>query len=98
MQVAPADCEIDGVGDGTEDSAIRVKDIYKTALIDYIEMRARRKASDSFDEVGADAAYGRFLNRLGLKLQADKATDPNRNAPPQSVGTVPVEARDGPSF
>lgn len=98
LQVAPEDCTINGVDEATDDTAISVDDVYKKALVDFIEMQARLKASDSFDQEGSDKAYGRFLNRLGLKLQADKATDPNRNAPPQSVGTVPVEARDGPAL
>lgn len=96
LAVPPADATINGVDGETVDSVISVDDVYKTAILDFIEMRARMKASDSFDEVGGDRAYGRFLNRLGLKVVADKATDPNRQAPPKQP--LAQEVPNGPSF
>jgi len=91
MQVAPD--EVD------ESEAITVDDIYVTAIHDYIVHRAKMKATDAADAGASEASYQRFLNRLGLKLRADKSTDPPSPKSNPPVTTLqPPEDRDGASF
>jgi hypothetical protein len=99
MQVAPTDATMVGVNGGTSDSVISVDDIYSTAIHDYIVHRAKMKATDAFDAEASEASYQRFLNRLGLKLRADKSSDPHapKSNPPATTTTSP-EARDGGAF
>lgn len=80
--VSPPDCTMSGVDGGATNSTIRVDDQYSTALHDYVVMRAKLKDGDARNEATAGAAYNRFLNRLGMKVVADKAFDPMRNLPP----------------
>jgi hypothetical protein len=86
MQVAPEEI--------SDSDPIQVDDVYKTAIHDYVVMRAKMKATDVADADYAEAQYQRFLNRLGLKLRVDKGSDPHspRSNPPDTT-TVAPEAR-----
>lgn len=91
MQAAPQDVLVN--------APIEVDDIYKIAIHDYVVMRAKMKATDVADADFAEAQYQRFLNRLGLKLRADKSTDPHspKSNPPVTTAAAP-EARDASAF
>jgi hypothetical protein len=91
----PPDVQIEGqygAADGSN-TPISIDDVYVTALVDYLQMRAHAKDTDAQDLVRSGQDYSRFLNRLGLKLQVDRAMDPNTNSPPPP----PEEPSDGSS-
>lgn len=94
-QKAPTDCTINGVNGGSSDSVISLNDIYETALLEYLMHRAYLKDTDVRDANRASNHYSVFVQRLGMKLQADKMVDPNRNAAPseQSRGPGGVSQR-----
>jgi hypothetical protein len=81
----PRDVMIKGVNGGTDNTVITLDDIWQTALYDYMLMRAHAKDTDARDDQESDRAYRRFLARLGLKVQVDRAMDPNRNSPPRDA-------------
>lgn len=83
MNVVPADVTMLDVSGGAFDSTISLDDVYQTALYDFVVFRALSKNTDAKNDQEAVRSYQAFLNRLGLKLQADRAFDPHRNAPPQ---------------
>lgn len=91
VSIVPADVTMNGVAGSTANSAISLDDVYQTALLDYLMMRAHMKDTDARADMESNAAYGRFLQRLGLKVQTDRANDPNRRAPPEF--TSPEMAR-----
>jgi hypothetical protein len=83
MAVVPTDVTMQDVNGGAIDSQISVDDVYQTAIYDFVVFRALSKNTDAKNDQEAVRSYQAFLNRLGLKLQADRAFDPHRNAPPQ---------------
>ena len=88
MAVVPADVTMDGVNGGSADSTISLDDVYQTAIYDFIVFRALSKNTDAKNDQEAVRSYQAFLNRLGLKLQADRAFDPHRNAPPATTAWI----------
>lgn len=81
-QKTPVDCTVNGVNGAVVDTAIALNDIYESALLDYMLHKAYLKDTEARDNSKAAQFYQWFLNRLGLKTQADKAQDANRNAAP----------------
>lgn len=88
-QKTPTACTVSGVNGGTSDTAIAVNDIYESALQDYIFHKAYLKDTDARDNSKAQMFYQWFINRLGLKTQADKMQDANRNAAPSEQSRRP---------
>lgn len=93
LQVVPQNVEVQGVNDAPIDTNIALDDLYQTALYDYVMFRAMAKNTDAKNDGESMAAYRAFLNRLGLKLQVDRAADPNRNSPPQEPKRGPQDAQ-----
>ncbi len=59
---------------------ISLADEYEPALLDYLEFRMWTKHSnDPGNDRKAEAAYQRFLRRLGVKMQADITFSPKRD-------------------
>lgn len=92
MQVVPEDVQVRGVEGATENTTIALHDLYETPLRDYMMMRAHAKDTDARNLNESDSSYRRFLQRLGLKVQVDKAFDPNRNSPPAEPKRGPQDA------
>lgn len=97
VAVMPVDCTIDGVDEGSTSTAIAISDIYQTALMEYVLYRAYDKNDQSRNVNEAQRFRASFMQRLGLKTQADVANDPNKNAPPaqqsRQAGGVSTRAR-----
>lgn len=68
--VLPTDC-------ASTSSTIGIPAIYSNALLDYIMYRALSADTEYADQPRADRHYNTFLQSLGLKLQVDRAIDPN---------------------
>lgn len=92
MQVVPVDVQVNGVESATENTVLTLNDLYETALHDYMIMRAKAKDTDGRNLNESDSEYRKFLQRLGLKVQVDKAFDPNRNSPPREPKRGPQDA------
>lgn len=58
-------------------STIGILAIYSNALLDYIMYRALSADTEYADQPRANQHYNTFLQSLGLKLQVDRAIDPN---------------------
>jgi hypothetical protein len=93
FQCVPTEVQVSGVSGATANTVIALSDLYQTPMIDYMMMRAKAKDTDGQSTQESELAYRRFLNRLGLKLQADKAFDPNRNSPPRETKRGPDDVR-----
>lgn len=85
----PPDAAVESINGASASSVLSISDIYQTAINDYLLMRALGKDTDARDGQRSGEAYQRFLNRLGLRLQIEKAHDANRNSPPRD------DKRDG---
>jgi hypothetical protein len=81
----PPDPQVESIDDAVASETLVIDDTYLTAVNDYLLMRALGKDTDARDQVRSSEAYQRFLNRLGLGLQAERAHDPNRNSPPRDA-------------
>lgn len=92
LQVVPADVQVKGVENASDNTVIALSDLYQTAIYDYMMMRAHAKDTDARDLNESDSSYRKFLQRLGLKVQVDKAFDPNRNSPPREQKRGPQDA------
>lgn len=93
FSASPVDVQVKGVYSKTANTAITLDDIYQTPLYDYVMMRAHAKDTDAQSIQESELVYRRFLNRLGLKVQVDKAFDPNRNSPPRDAKRGGEDAR-----
>ena len=81
--VSPASVEVVYSASPTElaneDATIALDDIYKTAIIKYVEYRAWMKDADyAANEARASASYGVFAGLVGLKDRADKEQQAKR--------------------
>jgi hypothetical protein len=79
----PPDATIESVNSAVVSTPIAIDDIYVTGINDYLQMRAYGKDTDARDEARSSAAYMRFLNRLGMNVQAERKAEANTNAPPK---------------
>lgn len=81
----PPPPQVESVDSAVASETLVIDDTYLTAVNDYLLMRALGKDTDARDPIRSNEAYQRFLNRLGLNLQADRAHDPNRNSAPRDA-------------
>ena len=64
------------------EGAIGLQDIYQGPLLDYVLYRAQLK-DDLASNTGRSAIhYQQFANALGIKVQVERATSPNRERLP----------------
>lgn len=90
----PVDCTMKDVPNdvgqiSTTDSEIGLDDVFEGPLIEYQIFRAHLKEAKYALSGKADAAYGRFMNSLGLKTASDKQAAIRRAAPPNVNPNVP---------